>query len=160
MRRPRQLRTSLALAAAALLSACGGDSGSPAAPPEPPPSDDITPLVGTWLADSITVRPKANPSVSREIVGQDGVEFTFVVQSSRAYQAVLRAFGSESEETGTLRLQGNQIFFTVQTPVPGSASGQWARVGSTLILESDLLLDFNQDGILDDLDTRFVLTRP
>lgn len=162
MPRPRQALTPLTLATFVLLAACsGGDSGSPAAPPGgPPTSDDITPLVGTWRADSITVSPKVNPDVSREIVGQDGVEFTFIVESSRAYRAILRAFGRDSEETGTLRLQGSQIFFSVQTPVPGSALGEWSRVGSTLILESDLVLDFNQDGVLDDLDTRFVLSQP
>lgn len=155
----RRILAPSVLCAAVMLSACGGDGTSPTAPSGPPASDDISPIVGTWLADSITVNPKANPSVFREIVGEDGVEFTLIVQVSRAYRAVLRAFGSESEETGTIRLQGSQIFFTVQTPVAGSASGQWSRQGDRLILESDLLLDFNQDGVVDDLSTRFVLAQ-
>lgn len=160
MQLPRRKLAALVLAATTALAACGGDSGSPAAPPGGTVSDDLTPVVGTWLADSIVVNPKANPSVFREIVGEDGVVFKFTVQSSGAYTAVLQAFGSQSEETGTVRLQGNRIFFSVQTPVAGSSSGDWAREGDRLVLESDLLLDFNQDGVLDDLDTRFVLSPP
>jgi hypothetical protein len=155
----RQILTPLVLAVVVVLSACGGDSDSPAAPPAPPPSDDLTPVVGSWLADSIVVSPKANPSEAVEIVSRDGVQLTFTVQSSGAYRAVLRAFGSQSEETGTIRLQGGQIFFSVQTPVVSSASGQWSRTGGRLILESDdLPLDFNRDGILDDVHQRLVFS--
>ena len=138
---------------------CGSDdSGSPAGPATPPPSDDLTPVLGAWSADSIVVSPKANPAVSREIVGEDGAEFTFIVQNSGSYSASLRAFGALGHEVGTIRLNGELMLFTVTSPQPGSSSGRWQREGDRLILESDLLLDFNQDGTPDDLTTRFVLS--
>jgi hypothetical protein len=115
-------------------------------------------VIGAWSADTILVSPKANPSVSREIVSQDGAEFTFIVQESGSYSASLRAFGATGHEVGTIRLTGDLILFTVQSPEPGSSSGHWRREGDRLILESDLVLDFNQDGTPDDLTTRFVLT--
>jgi hypothetical protein len=156
----RQILTPFLLTAALMLSACGGDSDSPSTPPDPLPSDDLTPVVGNWLADSILVSPKINPGQAVEIVGRDGVEFTLTVQTSGSYRAVLRAFGNQSEETGTIRLLGNQIFYSVQTPVAKSAAGEWSRVGDRLVLVDDAPLDFNLDGIPDDVDTRMVLSRP
>jgi hypothetical protein len=150
-----------ALIAAVIMVACGGgggdDGGSPTGPPDGG-SGDISAVVGSWRADSIVVQPKANPQVSREIVSADGVVFTLNVQSSGSYRATLTAFGQSSEETGTVRVQGNRILFTVRTPIPGASEGTFSREGSLLIMLGDLVLDFNQDGTLDDLDTRFVMS--
>jgi hypothetical protein len=115
-------------------------------------------VVGAWAADTILVSPKANPSVSREIVSQDGAAFTFVVQASGSYTASLRAFGSQGHEVGTVRLTGDLILFAVESPQSGQTSGRWSRSGPQLVLEGDLMLDFNQDGVVDDLNTRFVLS--
>ncbi len=160
-RSPLSLHAFLA-ALLALLAAtgCGGsdDGGSPTTPPPPPPTGDLTPVVGAWVADTILVSPKANPAVSREIVGADGVTFEFTVRSSGSYQATLRAFGDQSEEVGTVRVVGNVIHFSATSPFPGSSQGTFSRSGAQLILLGDLRLDFNQDGVIDDLDTRFVLS--
>ena len=147
------------LIAVAAATGCGGGEGgeSPVTPP-PAGTGDLAPLVGNWTADSIVVSPKANPTVFREIVSADGVGFTFQVQSSGAYQATLNAFGQSSLETGTLRIQGNVILFDARTPVPGSSQGTFSVSGIRLIMEGDLILDFNQDGVADDVTARFVLS--
>jgi len=160
-RSPLPLHAFLAALLALLAAAgCGGgdDGGSPTTPPPPPPTGDLSPVVGSWTADTILVNPKSNPAVSREIVSADGVSFAFTVQSSGSYQAELRAFGDQSQETGTVRVNGNVIFFSAKTPLPGNSQGTFSRSGPQLILLGDLRLDFNQDGIVDDLDTRFVLS--
>ncbi len=150
-----------AIIAVVFAAACGGDGGDDNGSPTAPPgggSGDLSAVVGSWRADSIVVQPKANPAVSREIVSADGVVFTLNVQSSGSYRATLTAFGQSSEETGTVRLQGNRILFTVQSPVPGASEGTFSRDGNRLIMFGDLVLDFNQDGTPDDLDTRFVMS--
>lgn len=145
------------LAIAAFLVSCGGDGGSSSGPTTPDPGD-LTAVVGRWAADSILVSPKANPSVSREIVSEDHVVFTLRIETSGSYVASLTAFGQSKEETGTVRVQGNVLTFMVRTPVAGRSQGTFSRSGTRLILEGDLVLDFNQDGTPDDLDTRFVLS--
>ena len=160
-RSPLPLHAFLAVLLALLAAAgCGGgdDGGSPTAPPPPPPTGDLSPIVGTWLADTILVRPKANPAVSREIVSADGVTFAFTVLSSGDYEAALQAFGDQSQESGTVRVDGDVIHFSTKTPFPSSSQGTFSRSGVQLILLGDLRLDFNQDGIVDDLNTRFVLS--
>ena len=162
MRRGATFTRSLLAVAIAAAAACGGggdDGGSPTTPPPGIDPGDLTPVIGSWTADSIVVSPKANPAVSREIVSADGVVFTFVVESSGAYRATLNAFGQSSQETGTLRVSGDRLFFTVQSPLPGSSSGTFSRQGELLVMLGDLVLDFNQDGTPDDLSTRFVLRR-
>ena len=150
-------RSAVLLAIGILVAGCGGDGGSSTGPTTPDPGD-LTAVVGRWAADSILVSPKANPSISREIVSEDHVVFTLRIETSGSYVASLTAFGQSKEETGSVRVQGNVLTFLVRTPVATTSHGTFSRSGARLILEGDLVLDFNQDGTPDDLDTRFVLS--
>jgi len=99
-------------------------------PTEPDFNPDF--MVGDWLAESLVQTSVADPQVFTDLVADLEAVFTFSVQPSGRYTAILTGFGQSTSESGRLTID-----LMPEVP-PGPAwSALWERVGDSVILEGE-----------------------
>ena len=127
---------------------CGSD------PTEPEFNPDF--MVGNWLAESLAMTSMANPDLTVEL-DTLGAVFTFSVQPSGRYTAILEGFGQSSSEFGRLTVDGASVVLMPESPPGPESRALWERVGESVILEGDSDFDFNLDGTTEPAKLRQVL---
>ncbi len=126
------------LPAVAALEGCGSSSAV-----EPNPG--IAPLVGFWEATSMVITNVANPSVAPDLITL-GAKFTFDVEPSGQYTAILVFAGQSSTEIGMLTLNGDVLTLQRQHPSPQVSTSRITLDGDHLTMDGPTEFDFNLDG--------------
>jgi hypothetical protein len=142
---------------ALLLASSCGQSNTTAPPPEQ--------LVGTWNATSVELVSMANPAVRVDLVADLGASVTLVLDADDSFTLTVAYTGDEpggpwgmnSVVRGTW---STSDVLTLQT----SPTSQWqfeaVLDGDSLTLsEADTSFDFTGDGMVEDADLGFELTR-
>jgi hypothetical protein len=107
----------------------------------------VAPLVGLWVADSLTMTNDADTTVVDNFIAQGGF-FTLSVEPSGQYTATIGIVGGTSVEIGDLdvlasTLQLNRTF----PPPPASSVSSFVLVSDDfLILDGPSEYYFNGDG--------------
>ena len=128
--------------------ACGSDPSGP----------DLNPdfMVGDWSADSLVMTSAANLAVTADLRAL-GAAFTFLVEPSGRYTAILEGFGQSSSEIGKLTVDGAEVVLMPESPAGPESRALWERVGNSVILEGDSDFDFNLDGTTEPATLRQLL---
>lgn len=153
-------RIALFLATLALVfaaaSACGEDAAGPAG------IDDISFLVGDWIADVLVATGVQDPNLTRDLLAE-GAQFGINVQPSGAYTATLTVAGTPFTEIGRLALSGDELTFYVEFPLPDTTQGTLTRLGDDrvrLLGETSVDLDFDLVAEPANLRTELVRQAP
>ena len=135
-----------------LMAACTDATGVGVEP------DD---LAGTWTSTSFVLTSVANPSMSMDLVAEEGAEVTLVLRADGTYTFTFTSTVEETEnETGTYVVSGNTM-----TVIPVTPAGlepeeiTLARVGDTLTLTLDDEIVFSDGGNAEAAVLVIVLTR-
>jgi hypothetical protein len=133
--------------------ACGDD------PAGPDLQDDITFLVGDWVADVLVATGIDDPQLSRDLLAE-GADFGINVQPSGAYTATLTISGVPFTEIGFLSLRGDQLTFYVQFPAPDTTQGTLERISDDRVrLLGETAVDLDFDLVADPASLRTELFR-
>lgn len=140
------------LVGAALVMACGGDQG-------PQVDPRVEAFVGTWVADSLTVKNNADTTVVANIL--DFGSFFITVEASGTYTATLTVYGQANPEIGRLTVINSGTLTLTPTFPTGRpvATASYAFVGDRLILDGATEFDFNLDGTPEAAQAHFELER-
>lgn len=135
-----------------LIAACGEDVI------EPDPA--VTPFVGTWDADSLTLTSDAVPpdTVNLLISGS----FVITVEPSGQYTATLTVIGQASPEIGQLSILNSATLTLTPTFPAGRPVATSAYIFPSddyLILDGPTEFDFNLDGTAEPAQAHFELRR-
>ena len=135
-----------------LMAACTDATGVGVEP------DD---LAGTWTSTSFVLTSVANPSMSMDLVADEGAEVTLVLRADGTYTFTFTSTVEPTEnETGTYTVLGNTMTVTPVTPAglePEEIT--LARVGDTLTLTLDDEIVFSDGGNAEAAVLVIVLTR-
>jgi hypothetical protein len=137
---------------AALAVACGGDQG-----PEVDPL--VAPFVGTWDADSLTVRNLATSDTANVL---EFGSFFITVQPSGQYTATLTVYRQANPEIGQLGvISGSTLSLTPTFPAgrPVATATYSFVAADRLIMDGATEFDFNLDGTPEDAQAHFELQR-
>jgi hypothetical protein len=118
-------------------------------------------LAGTWTSTSFVLTSVANPSMSMDLVAEEGAEVTLVLRADGTYTFTFTSTVEETEnETGTYTVSGSTMTVTPVTPA-GLETEQitLARVGDTLTLTLDDEIVFGDGGNAEAAVLVIVLTR-
>jgi hypothetical protein len=135
----RVLGVAVGLVMTGLLAACGGDDGVT-------PDARVTPFVGTWEADSLTITNDANPTQVANVLTFGS--FFITVEPSGQYTASLTIGAQANPEIGQLSvLDGSTLTLTPTTPAgrPAATSAYVFASADYLILDGPTEFDFNGD---------------
>ena len=137
----------------ATVAACGDDSSLVGV------QDDLAFLVGDWMADVLVATGIENPELTRDLLAE-GADFRINVQPSGVYTATLTVSGRPFTEIGRLSLDGEDLTFFVDFPVPDTTTGTLVQLGQDrvrLLGETSVDLDF--DLVPEDAALRTELVR-
>ncbi len=113
-----------------LMAACTEATGVGVEPDE---------LAGTWTSTSMIITSVADPTVSMDLVAEEGAAVTLVLGADGTYTFTFTSTVEETEnETGTYVVSGNTM--TVNPVTPAGLEPEVitiARVGDTLTLTLD-----------------------
>ena len=118
-------------------------------------------LAGTWTSTSFVLTSKANPSMSLDLVAEEGAEVILVLGADGAYTFTFTSTVEPTEnETGTFTVSGNTMTVTPVTPdgLEPEVIGI-VRVGDTLTLTLDDEVVFTDGGQAEAAVLVIVLTR-
>ena len=135
-----------------LTGACGED------PIEADPA--VTPFVGTWDADSLTLISDASPPDTANLLTFGS--FFITVEPSGQYTATLTVLGQPSPEIGQLGVvNGSTLTLTPSFPAgrPVGTSAYVFQADDYLILDGPTEFDFNLDGTAEPAQAHFELRR-
>jgi hypothetical protein len=134
----RIVRNTVGLAVAlVMLGSCSGSGTEPI--------KDLTPFVGVWEAESLTLSSPDNPSQGIDLVEQ-GASYVLSILATGQYTAVFDLIAAQGFQAGTVKLFGNRITLTPSTPAGPSTSGTWLFQGETLLVTAETLVDYDQHG--------------
>ena len=135
-----------------LMAACTDATGVGVEP------DD---LAGTWTSTSFVLTSVANPSMSMDLVAEEGAEVTLVLRADGTYTFTFTSTVEETEnETGTYTVSGSIMTVTPVTPDGLDPEDMTiARVGDTLTLTLDDEIVFGDGGNAEAAVLVIVLTR-
>jgi hypothetical protein len=118
-------------------------------------------LTGTWTSTSFVLTSVANPSMTMDLVAEEGALLTLVLGADGAYTFTFTSTVEPTEnETGTYTVSGN-----IMTVIPVTPAGLAAevigivRVGDTLTLTLDDEVVFTDGGNAEAAVLVIVLTR-
>ena len=135
-----------------LMAACTDATGVGVEP------DD---LAGTWTSSSFVLTSVANPSMSMDLVAEEGAQVTLVLGADGAYDFTFTSTVEETEhEEGTYVVSGN--IMTITPVVPEGLDPEVigiVRVGDTLTLTLDDEIVFSDGGNAEAALLVIVLTR-
>ena len=137
----------------ALAAACGGDQG-------PDVDPKVEPFVGTWDADSLTVKNNADTTVVANVL--DFGSFFITVEPSGQYTATLTVYGNANPEIGQLGvLNSTTLTLTPTFPTgrPVSTAVYAFDSADHLVLDGATDFDFNLDGTPEAAQAHFELQR-
>ena len=118
-------------------------------------------LAGTWTSTSFVLTSVANPSMTMDLVAEEGALLTLVLGADGAYTFTFTSTVEPTEnETGTFTVSGNTMTVTPVTP-DGLAPEEVGivRVGDTLTLTLDDEVVFTDGGQAEAAVLVIVLTR-
>jgi len=101
--------------------------------------------VGFWEATRMVITNVANPTVAPDLI-ELGAKFTFDVEPSGQYTAILVFAGQSSTEIGMLTLNGNVLTMQRQHPSPQVSTSRITLEGDRLTMDGPTEFDFNLDG--------------
>ena len=118
-------------------------------------------LAGEWTSTSFVLTSVENPSMSLDLVAEEGAEMTLVLGADGAYTFTFTSTVEETEnETGTFAVSGNTM--TITPVVPEGLEPEEigiVRVGDTLTLTMDDEVVFTEGGNAEAAVLVIVLTR-
>ena len=118
-------------------------------------------LAGTWTSTSFVLTSVANPSMTMNLVEEEGALVTLVLGADGAYDFTFTSTVEETEhEEGTYVVSGNSM--TITPVVPEGLDPEVigiARVGDTLTLTLDDEIVFTDGGNAEAAVLVIVLTR-
>ena len=123
MRVRQRFRSLLVLLTVCILG-CRGDAGT-----DPVSASPAGFMMGSWVATSLVLTNQVNQVDSGDIVSRFGAVFTFDVQESGRYLAILSAFGQSSSESGRLTLSGELMTMRRELPSPETTVATVVREG-------------------------------
>ena len=135
-----------------LMAACTEATGVGVEPDE---------LAGTWTASSFILSSVEDPTVSIDLVAEEGAQMTLVLEADGTYTFDFTSNVEEAEhEEGTYVVSGNIMTVTPVTPEGVEPEEMLiVRVGDTLTLTMDDEVVFSDGGQAEAAVLVIVLTR-
>lgn len=135
-----------------LMAACTEATGVGVEPDE---------LAGTWTASSFILSSVADPTMSIDLVAEEGAQMTLVLEADGTYTFDFTSTVEEAEhEEGTYVVSGNIMTVTPVTPEGVEPEEMLiVRVGDTLTLTMDDEVVFSDGGQAEAAVLVIVLTR-
>jgi hypothetical protein len=156
--RPIRRPIAILLALGFAVAGCGEEDGLT-------PQDDLDFFVGDWEAEELSVSSRPDPGQPGDtVVTVDlidaGSSFRINIQPSGQYTATLTFLARPVTEIGTLEIDGDQITFFRDFPLPDTASGTVTQLSADrILLLGETAFDFDLDGSGEEADLRSELVR-